>query len=66
MAEKDHKHSPSGLNGYTNNPAVQTILDFGYECAVVKTAYARLNESGIHGMYILILLKMICVMQVST
>ncbi|XP_071160652.1 baculoviral IAP repeat-containing protein 7-like [Mytilus edulis] len=60
VAEKEHKNSPSGLNGYTNNPAVQTILDFGYECAVVKTAYARLKESGIHDVTASLLLETIC------
>ncbi|CAC5368149.1 BIRC7_8 [Mytilus coruscus] len=60
VAEKDHKQSPSGLNGYTNNPAVQTILDFGYECAVVKTAYTRLKESGIHDITASLLLETIC------
>ncbi|VDI82130.1 baculoviral IAP repeat-containing protein 7/8 [Mytilus galloprovincialis] len=60
VAEKEHKHSPSGLNGYTNNPAVQTILDFGYECAVVKTAYTSLKESGIHDITASLLLETIC------
>ncbi|XP_052080097.1 baculoviral IAP repeat-containing protein 7-like isoform X2 [Mytilus californianus] len=59
-AEKEPKQSPSGLNGYTNNPAVQTILDFEYECAVVKTAYTRLKESGIHNITASLLLETIC------
>ncbi|CAC5368147.1 BIRC7_8 [Mytilus coruscus] len=60
VAEKEHMQSPSGLNGYTNNPAVQTILDFGYECAVVKTSYTRLKESGIHDITASLLLQTIC------
>ncbi|CAC5403112.1 unnamed protein product [Mytilus coruscus] len=55
VAEKKQKKASFEINGYINNPAVQTILDFGYESDVVKTAYTRLKESGIHGMYKFIL-----------
>ncbi|XP_063445573.1 putative inhibitor of apoptosis [Mytilus trossulus] len=48
LAENKPKKSPLGINGFKNNPAVQTILDFGYESNVVKAAYTRLKESGIH------------------
>ncbi|CAC5379793.1 BIRC7_8 [Mytilus coruscus] len=55
---KDPEHIPNstnaeqnneskGLNGYTNNPAVQTILEFGYEPNVVKSAYTSLRTVGI-------------------
>ncbi|CAG2244790.1 BIRC7_8 [Mytilus edulis] len=48
LAENKQKKSPLGINGFKNNPSVQTILDFGYESDVVKAAYTRLKESGIH------------------
>ena len=47
---KQQKKASIGINGFINNPAVQTILDFGYASDVVETAYTRLKESGIHGM----------------
>ncbi|XP_076113470.1 putative inhibitor of apoptosis isoform X2 [Mytilus galloprovincialis] len=48
LAENKQKKTSIGINGLKNNPAVQTILDFGYESDVVKAAYTRLKESGIH------------------
>ncbi|OPL21709.1 hypothetical protein AM593_06116, partial [Mytilus galloprovincialis] len=48
LPENKQKKTSIGINGLLNNPAVQTILDFGYASDVVETAYTRLKESGIH------------------
>ncbi|CAG2233477.1 BIRC7_8 [Mytilus edulis] len=47
-SHSEQKIQPKGLNGYTNNPAVQTILEFGYEPNVVKSAYTSLQTAGVH------------------
>ncbi|XP_063397612.1 baculoviral IAP repeat-containing protein 2-like [Mytilus trossulus] len=46
-AHSEQKMEPKGLNGYMNNPAVQTILEFGYEPNVVKSAYTSLQTAGL-------------------
>ncbi|XP_052080153.1 uncharacterized protein LOC127718215 [Mytilus californianus] len=46
-SQSEQKIKSKGLNGYTNNPAVQTILEFGYEPTVVKAAYTSLQTAGI-------------------
>ncbi|CAC5368151.1 BIRC2_3 [Mytilus coruscus] len=46
-SQSKQKVQSKGFNGYTNNPAVQTILEFGYEPNVVKSAYTNLQTAGI-------------------
>ncbi|XP_071127146.1 baculoviral IAP repeat-containing protein 7-like [Mytilus edulis] len=46
-SHSEQKIQSKGLNGYTNNPAVQTILEFGYEPNVVKSAYTSLQTAGV-------------------
>ncbi|XP_076113477.1 death-associated inhibitor of apoptosis 2-like isoform X1 [Mytilus galloprovincialis] len=46
-SHSEQKIESKGLNSYTNNPAVQTILEFGYEPNVVKSAYTSLQTAGV-------------------
>ncbi|XP_052080112.1 baculoviral IAP repeat-containing protein 2-like isoform X2 [Mytilus californianus] len=46
-SQSEEKIQSKGLNGFTNNPAVQTILEFGYEPDVAKSAYTSLQTAGI-------------------
>ncbi|XP_063417741.1 baculoviral IAP repeat-containing protein 2-like [Mytilus trossulus] len=48
ISHPEQNIKPKRLNGYTNNPAVQTILEFGYEPNVVKSAYTSLQTAGVH------------------
>ncbi|XP_071160648.1 baculoviral IAP repeat-containing protein 7-A-like [Mytilus edulis] len=46
-SHSEQKIESKGLNSYTNNPAVQTIIEFGYEPNAVKSAYTSLQTAGV-------------------
>ncbi|OPL20588.1 baculoviral 7-like iap repeat-containing protein, partial [Mytilus galloprovincialis] len=48
-SHSEQKIESKGLNSYTNNPAVQTIIEFGYEPNAVKSAYTSLQTAGVQG-----------------